>query len=126
MEEKLIKSTRATITLYEGVLNDDRMEVLKPNLCYGGHNRATCRIVYYTFANEWANHEHARYFQTIEKAIEWYEKQFSDRVIAQGTEWLREDGEDYTLMEHTEEEQKKIDDLAKNEWEAMTLYCELD
>lgn len=64
------------LTLNEGCLNDDVIEV-----CHKGYkfNRkgASCavRVKYYTYANEWSNHEHIIYATSIDKAIEKYKRE---------------------------------------------------
>ena len=121
-----------TLTLFEGVLNNDELIVLTGDYYYKGHNKAKVKIEYYTYANEWGNHKHEKYFKTLENACEWYKKNMLDRVILQGAFWLREDEEheelkaileDYgTALEKMTEEQKQD---AIDEWESLTLYCEL-
>lgn len=75
------------ITLYEGVLNDDCIEKV------GKH---TYQLKYYLFATSWSNTEYSVFFKSFDKAIEYYMKYFSDRVLQQGKEWLKEDNvEDY-------------------------------
>ena len=108
------RSVKATLILYEGVLNDDELEILESQYVYTGRNFATCKITYWTFANEWANNKHEKYFQKVESAIEWYKKNLKDRVIEQGKYWLKED----EITDPTESE-------AIDEWENMTLYCEI-
>lgn len=76
-----------TTILYEGVLNDDCIEKV------GNH---TYQLKYYLFATSWSNTEYSMFFKSLDKAIEYYMKNFSDRVLAQGKAWLEEDKvEDY-------------------------------
>lgn len=105
---------RAKLTLFEGVLNDDHLIILEDNYYYKGHNKATCKLVYYTFATEWSNKEHKMFFKSIDNALEWYKKHLLDRVIMQGKEWAEDGGEP-----------AKDDTEAINEWENCTLYCEI-
>ena len=121
-----------TLTLFEGVLNNDIMNITKDGYYYKNHNKATVKVVYYTYANEWSNHEHKRFFKTIIRACEWYKKNMFDRAIYQGAVWLSDEDEaiaelvnnhdfDYVIKHLTKEQ--KADAL--NEWENLTLYCEL-
>lgn len=85
-----------SITIYEGVLNDDYIEV-------DSTGKAT--LVYYTFATEWSNNKHLREFFSLIDAVNWYIKNFCSRVQSQGSEWYREftetTGKDiYTLEEY--------------------------
>jgi hypothetical protein len=116
--------TKGTITLYEGCLNDDFVQVLEDGYYYKGHNKAQVVLFYYTYANEWSNHEHKKFFKTLENAIEWYKKSFKDRAIYQGRVWLTDGGEDYT---ETDEDGIVLakDEDALNEFDNLTLYCEL-
>lgn len=71
-----------TTTLFEGVLNDDIIEKI-------GENKY--RLTYWTYATCWSNNRHDIYFKTIEGAVRHYLRKFSDRVLQQGKEWLKED-----------------------------------
>lgn len=125
----------ASLVFFEGVLNDDNVIVITDDVFkYKNHNSAKVKLTYYTFANEWGNHEHNKYFKTLENACKWYKKNMLDRVILQGAYWLTEGDdehkelekllEDYsTALEKMTDEQKQE---AIDEWESLTLYCELD
>lgn len=136
-EEANIGSVEARLTLFEGVLNDDEIECLKSQYVYTGRNNARYKITFYTFANEWSDKKNERYFKTIENALKWYKKNMLDRVILQGGAWLTEDGGDgeeeaeikklidgdyNTALDKMTEEQKT---RCIEEWEMMTLYCEI-
>lgn len=122
-----MKNLISELIAFEGVLNDDRFLV----------NRVKGRtaLVYYTYANEWGNHEHVKQFKTLSNACKWYKQNMLDRAILQGAYWLTEDGgeeykhlkelidKDYGTAIEQMTEQEKQD--AINEWENMTLYCEL-
>lgn len=69
-------------TLYEGVLNDDCIEKV------GKH---TYQLKTYLFVTSWSNMENNIFFKSLDKAIEYYMKHFSDRVLQQGERWLEED-----------------------------------
>lgn len=71
-----------TTILFEGVLNDDCIEKV------GNH---TYQLKYYLFATSWSNTEYNMFFKSLDKAIEYYMEHFSDRVLQQGKEWLKED-----------------------------------
>ena len=76
-----------TTILYEGVLNDDTIKKI------GKH---TYELKFYLFATSWSNTEYSMYFKSLDKAIEYYMRNFSDRVLQQGKAWLEEDKvEDY-------------------------------
>lgn len=77
MDKQNITSKEAekfTIRLYENPLTDDMMTVLNEGYAYKGHNRASVKIVWYSYANEWGDHEHELYARTIEGAIAKYQK----------------------------------------------------
>ncbi len=131
------RSIKARLTLFEGVLNNDEMEILKSQYAYRIKGCPSVKITFYTFATSWSDKKNTRYFKTMEEAGEWYKKNMLDRVILQGGAWLTEDGGDgeeeaeikkmidgdyNTALEKMTEEQKA---LCVNEWEMMTLYCEI-
>lgn len=71
---------------------------------------------YFTCATEWTDAEHVLKFKSTEQAIEWYEDNMRERVIAQGKYWLEEDGD---LEDATDED-------AINEWRTIVecvAYC---
>lgn len=122
---------KINLTLFQGVLNDDNITILEDGYCYQGHNRANVKLTYYTYANEWSNHDHHKFFKSLDNACAWYKKHMLDRAIYQGACWLSDDDEalaelvnnhdfDY-VMNHLTKEQKAD---ALNEWEALTVYCE--
>lgn len=70
-----------SITIYEGVLNDDYIEV-------DSTGKAT--LVYYTYATEWSNNKHLREFFSLIDAINWYDKNYHNRVSSQSQAWYEE------------------------------------
>lgn len=50
--------------LSTGVLNDDKLIV---------HESGEVELVYYTYANEWLNHEHVELYHSIDDAIRDYQ-----------------------------------------------------
>ena len=97
------RTIKTIIPLYVGVLNDDEMEILKSQYVYNADESkmddASVKITYYTYATEWTDNKHERYFRDIESAVKWYKKEFTARVIESGRysleEWERVDGEKY-------------------------------
>lgn len=72
---------------------------------------------YFTYATEWTDTEHVMEFETTEQAIEWYEQNMRERVVAQGKYWLQEDGD---------HEQNITDEDAAREWRDIVecvAYC---
>ena len=94
-----------TTILYQGVLNDD----------YVYARGKSCKLVYYTFANEWSNHANTKVFDDIEDAIEWYKTNFKDRAVEQGEQYLVEAGE-YTSNNCNAEQ-------CVAEWEDVSYLC---
>lgn len=88
------------IVLHENVLTDDYVE------------RGV--LHYFTYATEWSDHEHIKEFNTTAEALEWYENNFHERVVAQGEYWIAE--ADGVGGDITEEE-------AVGEWEDLTYGC---
>lgn len=137
MTDNNIGSVEARLTLFEGVLNSDEIEILKSQYAYRLKSCPRVKIEFYTFATEWSDKKNTRYFKTKENALKWYKKIMLDRVILQGGAWLSESGDDdpeikkiteiingdyNTAIEKMTEEQKA---LCVDEWEALTLYCEI-
>ena len=70
---------------------------------------------YFTYATAWTDAEHVIKFKTLEQALEWYEKNMHERVVAQGKYWLEEDGD-----------QNITDEDAVSEWRTIVecvAYC---
>lgn len=65
---------------------------------------------YFTYATSCTDAEHIIKFETLEQALEWYEKNLRARCICQGKYWLQEDGDS---LENISEED------ALNEWKAI-------
>lgn len=61
-----------TITLREGVLNDDIIIVADDG--YVINKRYKYAVHYWTFASAWCNHEHVFYAHKYENAIKRYER----------------------------------------------------
>lgn len=110
------------ITLYEGGLNDDLIRELDEKHYYKGHNKARAALFYYTYANEWCNHENVKFFKNAENAIAWYKKHFKDRAIYQGRVWLT--GENAEAEGQRDDDGIIItsDDEALNEFDCLTAY----
>lgn len=90
-----------TIELCENVVSTDYIE---DNVLH-----------YFTYATSWTDAEHVKKFKTLEQALEWYEQNMHERVVAQGKYWLEEDGE-----------QDITDEEAVNEWRTVVecvAYC---
>ena len=66
--------TEYSLVLEQGALNDDTLYKIEKGWHYGNDKRNKFCVVYYTFANEWCNHEHHFYARTIGAAIERYIK----------------------------------------------------
>ena len=138
MNSKIVNDPeKVELTLFDGVLNSDEMMILKDKWYFVKHNKAQVKITFYTYANEWSDRKNERYFKTLENAVKWYKKNMLDRVILQGGVWLSESGDDdpeikkiteiinkdyNTAIEKMTEEQKA---LCVDEWESLTLYCEI-
>lgn len=72
---------------------------------------------YFTYAPEWTDAEHVKKFDTLEQALDWYEQNMHERVVAQGKYWLEEDGD---------HEQNITDEDAVSEWRTIVecvAYC---
>lgn len=92
-----------TIELCENVLTTDYVE---DNVLH-----------YFTYANEWCDREHVKEFKDMEQALDWYEKNMRERVVAQGKYWLQEDGD---MIENI------TDEDAVDEWRTIVecvAYC---
>lgn len=70
-----------------GALNDD----------YVQYANGKYEVVYYTYANEWSNHEHVQEFGTLEQALAFYEGSFSDRLKAQAEYESEREGEEISV-----------------------------
>lgn len=64
-----------TITLHEGVLNDDVIHVADEGYHFGNSSRFKFCVEYFTFANEWCNRKHHFYATSVESAIKRYAKE---------------------------------------------------
>lgn len=59
--------------LTTGVLNDDFVRRIKDKW----------ELVYYTYANEWSNHEHIEEFDTLDEALAFYKEKYMGRLEAE-------------------------------------------
>lgn len=77
--------------LSTGVLNDD----------YVKFNRASGRfeVVFYTYANEWSNHEHIEAFNTLEAALAFYDGRYHARLEAQAEYESEREGEPVSVSD---------------------------
>ena len=62
-----------TMVLREDVLTDDILQVADNGKCFGRRDYKV-QVVYYTYANEWSNHEHFFHARTVESALKRYER----------------------------------------------------
>lgn len=92
-----------TIELCENVVSTDYIE--------------GSTLHYFTYATCWTDAEHVKKFDTLEQALDWYEQNMHERVVAQGKYWLEEDGD---------HEQNITDEDAVSEWRTIVecvAYC---
>lgn len=70
---------KASFTLFEGALNDDELYAANDKLGY--HFKSDngklykFRVVYWTFANEWCNHMHVFHSNSLEAALNRYQRE---------------------------------------------------
>lgn len=105
------KAFTSIATLFEGVLNDDYIEVINGDACFGGDSNKKVAIHYFLYATEWTNTHKGKSFESVEKALKWYEKEFRDRAIEQGKAWLyseRDEENDGVASEIDEAKYKEI------------------
>lgn len=107
---------KASAILHENCLTDDIIEVLNDGWVYTGHNGANVKITYYTYANEWSDKEHEKYFKSIDNAINWYKKNMLERVKDMGKYWAYDNRD-------TEEADTLTDDDFIYEWEDIVSCC---
>ena len=79
-----MKATKCII--YTGVLNDDYLVV---------EEDGSVLLTYFTYQSSWSNQVHEKVFNDLDSALEWYHKEFKERVVEQARYWLyrREDFE---------------------------------
>lgn len=77
-----------TITLYEGVLNDDTLTINNEEKVL------KVQIEYYLYATPNSNTKKVIYFDSFDEAIEWYKNNFKERVIKQGESYIKEEYEE--------------------------------
>lgn len=70
--------TKATMVLYEGVLNDDEVTVANTEKGYYFKVNGKLykfKVTYWTFANEWCNHRHEFCSNSMEAALKRYQRE---------------------------------------------------
>ena len=79
------------ITIHENALTDDYIVICDAGYYFKGHQGASYKLVYYTYANEWGDKEHAIFGRTLEAVLTKYNR---------ATKRLKEQQEDgYTTEE---------------------------
>lgn len=63
-----------TFEIHENALTTDTISKLDAGYTYRGHNRATYRLDYYTYLNEWCDAKHSLYGKTLESVLKRYDK----------------------------------------------------
>jgi hypothetical protein len=61
-----------TWVLNQNALTDDTITVLEDGKCYKLPKHPRVMVKYYTYANEWGDHEHVFFATTIENALKRY------------------------------------------------------
>lgn len=65
---------RTVINLKENPLTTDYMEICHEGRRFAGHGRSTyVKVVFYTYANAWGDHENVFYATTVENALKRYQ-----------------------------------------------------
>lgn len=90
-------------TLCRNVVSDDSIEYLEGGH-YKGHAGANVVITYNTFLNEWQDESHLKFFKSIEKAVDWYRKNFAEKIL------------DYHRYVLGEEASEMSDEDVLNDW----------
>lgn len=70
-----MEDAKATFVINEGVLNDDELIVAAKGYRIGNNRRYVCAVRYWTYANEWCNHEHTFRATSVENALRRYVKE---------------------------------------------------
>ena len=66
--------TTTKIDLKENPLTTDYMEICHEGRRYAGHGPSTyVKVVFYTYANAWGDHENVFYATTVENALKRYQ-----------------------------------------------------
>jgi hypothetical protein len=70
---------KASFVLFEGALNDDELYVANDELGYhfksGNGKLYKFRVVYWTYVNEWCNRMHEFHSNSLEAALNRYQKE---------------------------------------------------
>lgn len=69
---------KASFVLFEGALNDDELYAANDELGYHFENNGKLykfRVVYWTFANTWGNHMHMFHSNSLEAALNRYQRE---------------------------------------------------
>lgn len=69
---------KSSFVLFEGVLNDDELDAANTEAGYSFERNGKCykyRVTYWTFANEWCNHKHEFCSNSLEAALNRYQKE---------------------------------------------------
>lgn len=61
--------------LFQGVLNDDTIEICDEGKCFNLPKHPTVRVTYWTYANEWSNRKHVFYACSVENAVKRYKRE---------------------------------------------------
>lgn len=68
------------VTLYEGVLNDDTMEICERGKCFKLPKHPTVRVTYWTYASEYHNNKNVFYACSVENALLRYKRETKREV----------------------------------------------
>lgn len=68
------------LVINEGALNDDELLVAVKGYHFGRNRKWVYAVRYWTYANEWCNHEHIFYAESVENALKRYEKETKREV----------------------------------------------
>lgn len=76
-----------TLTINEGVLNDDVLLIAENGKCFGNNPRNKFAVRYWVYANEWCNQRHVFYATTPENALKRYKRK-TKRAVENQTDLL--------------------------------------
>lgn len=69
-----------TLVINEGVLNDDELLVAAKGRHFGNNRTWVYAVRYWTYANEWCNHDHIFYAKSLDNAVKRYKKETGREV----------------------------------------------
>lgn len=69
-----------SLVINEGALNDDELLVVGKGYHFGNNRNWVYCVRYWTYANEWCNHEHVFYAKTLDNAIKRYKRETKREV----------------------------------------------